>query len=149
MSKKIDITKPLRTRTTHDPVVILSDKGPGTFNIVGYIVRANQEHTNIHQWSITGANKEAFASFIENVPEPPKMVPLEAKDFKFGDLIKNSKRLTYCWLAVLGVSNERVITAVAEYPLEHLQRTHEISRDGGKTWQKCEKPENEYRNEGR
>lgn len=138
--KKIDITKPLRTRTYHNPVVILSDKGPGPFNIVGYIVDSSQ-HGTLYQWSNDGKNRHAGLPFIENEPEPPKMVPLEAKDFKFGDLLRH-KELSQGWLAVLGIQDNLALTKVSHYSFNYLQKHYNISRDGGKTWEKCEKLEN-------
>jgi hypothetical protein len=70
------------------------------------------------------------------------MVPLSPDDVPPGSYVRYIK--TQGWFSVIGVF-DMAITVIDEYgrPLrihfDDLIKYNEISRDGGKTWQKCEK----------
>ena len=66
----------------------------------------------------------------------PIMVPLGPEDVPPGSAIRVIGSDN--WRMVLG-NYEGVLTYNAKYSYEDLQQHYEISRDGGKTWQKCEK----------
>jgi hypothetical protein len=76
------------------------------------------------------------------VKPAPVMVPLGPEDVPPGSVIRYIE--TFQWFAVLSVSENyvMVINRHAEHErlyFNDLMKYNEISRDGGKTWQKCEK----------
>lgn len=80
---------------------------------------------------------------IVPVAPAPKMVPLEAKDVKPGDAIRQITSFKQnTWWLVLCVTSASVWARSTEISFEDLHHSlWEISHDGGATWQRAEKPE--------
>lgn len=75
------------------------------------------------------------------LPDPPKMVPLEAGDIPLTSLIRNGP----CNISsVVAINNSHVVSSYqfAIIPMDKLQENGwEIRRPGSTTWKKCEKEE--------
>lgn len=69
-----------------------------------------------------------------------ELVPLGMEDIKPGDAIRHETWDLYEWRLVEGVQKGRVYyTTGNSVFMADLQRYYHITRDNGKTWQRCEK----------
>ena len=80
------------------------------------------------------------------VKPAPVMVPLGPEDVKCGDVLRYiaghfPKNMGEEWLSfsINAVSKSFIRASQTLFTYERLEKDFEISRDGGKTWQKCEK----------
>jgi hypothetical protein len=72
--------------------------------------------------------------------KPTVMVPLGPEDVPPMSLIRKiGEPESWHWRLISYVTGVKMVCADRGYPYPEIQHTHEISRDGGKTWQKCEK----------
>lgn len=136
----LDLTKPVQTKHRLK-VVILGTNGKGKYTVYGYV---NDNYDTIHTWTETGRYATIVADDpfdLVNIPQT-KVVPLDAGDIKFGDILKIDNNPND-WRGIIGIngknSSHPVMAGGGNFSFQYLQKHCEISRDGGKTWEKCEK----------
>ena len=146
--KQFDPTKPVQTKDGQD-VTILGTNGRGNYPIYGYVGYGDQD---INCWTKEG--KYNYALMRQNIENKwdlvnlptTKVVPLDAGDVKFGDLLKIDNN-PGDWRGIVAINAKNtshpVVAGQGSFSFIYLQKHCEISRDGGKTWEKCEKVVNE------
>lgn len=69
----------------------------------------------------------------------PVMIPLGPEDVPPGSVIRHKQWSKHWWAAVVTSFGDSIQANRAIIYWTQLQQEWEISRDGGKTWQRCEK----------
>lgn len=140
-NKPFDITKPFHTRDG-SKVEIISDKGRGEYPIVGYI---GDVFRTLDTWTLDGIFSKAGympGNDLVNTKEK-KLVPLEASDIKPNYLFRRQGPSTVnLWSIVTALHKGKVFLSPSNpdgWTFQELRDNYLISRDGGNTWENCEK----------
>jgi hypothetical protein len=134
-----DWTKPAQTKGGKKVLGLTLLDFPAKYNLIGYI-----EGDEVPCfWKKDGTNASYMGCYnMENILEK-KVVPLEPSDIKFGDFIRHCEEEEGCWRNIEGIKKNKSGDYVVLYSggsVElHILKYWLISRDGGKTWQRCEK----------
>lgn len=140
-NKPFDINKPFQTREGKR-VEIISDKGRGDYPLVGYI---GDHIRHLDTWTLDGIFSKAGhipENDLINIKEK-KLVPLEASDIKPNYLFRRQGPSTiHLWSIVTALHKVKVFLSPNNnegWTFQELRNNYLISRDGGNTWEKCEK----------
>lgn len=139
MSKNIDITKPVQTRSGRKVQGLTFVRVAGNkFPIAGVMDGDNY----VKCWTDNGKYYDSPNTDpldIINVPEK-KIVPLTCEDIKPTDLFRrNFQEVGFHTIACLGGSLISLNGIQGTFSFPFMRENFIISRDGGTTWENCEK----------